>query len=391
MPSSTDGSARASDLADRFGQWTGRRPEGVWRAPGRVNLIGEHLDYNGGHVLPFALERSTWVAVSRRRDGVLRARSTRYREVLEVPVAALAGATGWGAYLAGVMWALGPDTTGWAGADVMVDSDVPAGSGLSSSAALECAWVLALADLGGLDTASPDVRRHLAAVAQHAEVTVVGAPVGIMDQTVSLLAVEGHALYLDTRTLDFEQVPLHPVERGYRLLIVDTGSPHTLATNGYRDRRLACEAAAHALGVEHLAHADPTRVEAAELTDPIRRRARHVVTEEARTAAAVVALRRSDFDELGRLMTESHASMARDFENSTPALDAVVAASLEAGAAGARMTGGGWGGAAIMLVGAARVDAVTQAIERALAGADGAPHPVDVLEVRPSAGAARMV
>jgi galactokinase len=310
--------------------------------------------------------------------------------VIEIPVAGLAHAAGWAAYLAGVMWAVEPAPNDRRGADVLVDSDVPQGSGLSSSAALECALALALADLAGADTDTDQGRWRLAEAAQRAEVSVVGAPVGIMDQAASLLGREGQALYLDTATFGFEHVPLRPGDHGHRLLVVDTGTPHAHSSGAYRERRRACEAAARAIGRTHLATTDLGQLEGAGLPDELRRAARHVITEEARTRAAVTALRRADFDDLGRLMVESHRSMQQDFGNSTPALDAVVAASLDAGASGARMTGGGWGGAAIVLVPTDRTQAVRAAVERTLRHASGAPDPVPLFEVRPSAGAQRV-
>lgn len=385
-----DDASHAGALAAAFRAWTGSPPEGVWRAPGRVNLIGEHLDYNGGHVLPFAMDRSAWVALRRHADPVLRARSRQYRDPVAIPLSELTAARGWGAHLAGVLWALGTETTGGGGVDIFVDSDVPPGGGLSSSAALECATALALADLAGAPTGSADGRRWLASVAQRAESTVVGAPIGIMDQTAVLLAQADHAMYLDTRTLEAEQVPLRPSEHGYRLLVVDTGSPHAHSTNGYAQRRRACEAAAAAIGVPGLALASRAGVEGADLPEDVRMRARHVVSEEARTRRARDALRRGRYEVLGRLMTASHRSMQHDFENSTAAMDAVVDASLAAGAAGARMTGGGWGGAAIILAPTAAVAAVTAGVEDALQAAPGAPDPVRVLETRPSAGAERV-
>ncbi len=380
---------RAEDLADRFRTWTGATPEGVWRAPGRVNLIGEHLDYNGGHVLPFAIDRSAWLAARRRPDRVLRCRSAQYRGPVEIPIDHLSTATGWARYVAGVMWALAEEGDGPFGADVMVDSDVPQGAGLSSSAALECAMALAVADLTGRHSSDVAARQRLARAAQRAESAVAGTPVGIMDQTVSLLAVAGHAMFIDTSNLAFSQVRLGLDEAGYRLLAIDTGAPHSLSDNGYADRRRACELAAQLLGVARLARATIEAVDAAGLPAELFKRARHVVTEEARTRTAVEALRRGRFEQLGRLMTSSHRSMQIDFDNSTATLDAVVDVALDAGADGARMTGGGWGGTAIILVRAGASGAAAEAVKRVVDAAPDRPASVHVLLLEPAPGARR--
>jgi galactokinase len=373
-----------SGVAAAFQAWTGEGPEGVWAAPGRVNLIGEHLDYNGGHVLPFAIDRAAWLAVRRRRRPTMRCRSAQQTGVVEVPIDELRRASGWSAYLAGTAWALAEAGMTLEGADLYVDSDVPIGAGLSSSAALECVVALALAELSGLDAD----RRQLARLAQRAESEVAGAPVGIMDQTASLLGREGHALYLDTRTLQVDYLALPLDEAGFQLLMVDTGSPHQHHTGAYAARRSDCEQAAAALAVEDLATVPLGVLEGANLGMRLARRARHVVTEERRVHDAALALRQGHLDAVGPLMTASHRSMQHDFDISTPDLDKAVAAAVAAGAAGARLTGGGFGGTAIILARTATVPAVVDAVRKVLA-TPIRPRP-EVAPVRPVQGARRV-
>ena len=345
-----------SDTAGRvtaerwFGDWFGARPEQVWLAPGRANLIGEHTDYNQGWVLPFALDLGVTVAAGRRGDGLLAIRSRQAPGApASLPLAALApGAVpGWAAYPAGVAWALrqaGHPLAG--GASLAVDSDLPQGAGLSSSAALECAAALALDGLHGLDLPRPE----LATLAQHAENDFVGVPSGIMDQSASLLSRAGHALLLDCRSGVTADVPLDPAAAGLALLIVDTGARHALGDGRYAQRRRECEQAAALLGVGSLRDVtSPT--EAGRLRDPVlRRRARHVVTENARVEQAVALLTGGDLAGVGALLWASHASLRDDFEVSWPEADVAVEAAMAAGALGARMMGGGFGGSALALV-----------------------------------------
>jgi galactokinase len=371
-----------SDLAGRFSGWSGGPADGVWRAPGRVNLIGEHLDYNGGYVLPFALDRSVWLAARRRTEPRLRCRSARFGDDVEVPLDSLDRADGWAAYPAGVLWTLRDRLVEPVGLDLLVDSSVPAGAGLSSSAALTCAVALAVADLAGLDTSDPHDRLDLARAAQRAETAVAGAPVGIMDQAASMLSREGHALYLDCTTLAFEHLPLNLAAAGLILLAVDTGITHDHTTNLYSLRREECQEAARALGVTRLVDADPGRLDS--LEPVLARRARHAVSEQRRTRDVAAALRLGRLDGLGAALTASHRSLQYDFDCSVPVMDAVVDAVLQAGAEGARMTGGGWGGTAIALVAAERIEAVTESVRAVL----GASAPVS--EVRPGPGAERV-
>jgi galactokinase len=379
---------RVKRLAAAFAERTGREPEGVWAAPGRVNLIGEHTDYNDGFVLPMAIDRLVLAAAARRDGGRLRLWSLQEAEPADLDLDAVGPGQvdGWAAYPAGVAWALGQEGVEFGGADLVVDGDVPAGSGLSSSAALECATATALADLhgAGLD------RRALAGLARRAENEVVGVPSGVMDQMVAMLGRAGHALFLDTRSLEAEQVPVPLEASGLRLLVIDTRAGHRLVEGAYADRRAACEAAAAALGVPALRDATLDQVEAAAavLGDPGLRRARHVVTENARVLAAVELLRAGRLDRLGPLLAASHASLRDDYEVSSPELDTAVAAAVDAGAVGARMTGAGFGGSAVALVPADRVEQVAARAHAAFAAAGFGPP--EVAAVTPADGARRL-
>jgi galactokinase len=322
-------------MRQQFRRWAGGDPTEVWRAPGRVNLIGEHTDYNGGFVLPIAIDRATTVAARARNDGAVRAHSLQ-----------VADDSGWTKYVDGVVSALRADGIRVGGADLLVDSSVPTGAGLSSSAALEVATAAVLSALAGT-LLEP---RALASVAYRAETTYVGVPVGIMDQTVVAMARERHALFLDTRTLETEQVPFDPAAAGMHVVLIDSGVRRRLDDGRYAERRAECEAAAMALGVPQLRDATPQQVETADIDSTLRRRARHVVTEDARVLDAVSMLRAGDLVALGPLLLASHASLRDDFEVSVPALDRIVDEAIDHGALGARMTGGGFGGTAVALV-----------------------------------------
>jgi galactokinase len=322
-------------VKDEFRRWAGADPGAVWRAPGRVNLIGEHTDYNGGFVLPFAIDRFTTVAAGRRDDGALHCHS------LE-----MSDDSGWSKYVDGVVQALADDDVHVGGADVLVTSTVPTGAGLSSSAALEVAAAAALSVMAG----APLDARRLASVAFRAETTYVGVPVGIMDQTVVAVAQAGHALFLDSRSLATEQVPFDPGAAGLHVVVVDSRVRRRLDDGRYAERRKQCEAAAAALDVEQLRDATLDDLEATDMDDTLRRRARHVITEDARVLKAVDLLRAGDLAGLGPLLLASHASLRDDFEVSCPELDRIVDEAMGQGALGARMTGGGFGGCAIALV-----------------------------------------
>jgi galactokinase len=384
LPTDDEAADRAaSAFADRFA--TG--PEGVWAAPGRVNVIGEHTDYNDGFVLPVALPHTTRAAVGRRTDGaVVLASLQGDGEVVEVDVRELAPRhpDGWAGYPAGVVDGLRDRLAG--GVAVLVDSDVPLGAGLSSSAALTCAVALALADL-----VAPELgREDMVELARRSENDFVGAPTGILDQSASLLCTAGNALFLDTRDRHAEQVPLDLAATGLQLLVVDTGTPHTHADGGYGDRRRECEQAAERLGVPALRDIPDVAALAALDGEPVlQRRARHIVTENARVLEVVEILRGTgDPRAIGPVLTAGHASLRDDFEISTAELDACVDAAVAAGAHGARMVGGGFGGSAVVLVDADRADAVADAVrDRFEQSGYAAPRTFDVV---PAAGARRI-
>ncbi|RXZ46203.1 galactokinase [Agromyces binzhouensis] len=346
----TDAVASAQHL---FAEQYGRRPAGVWSAPGRVNLIGEHTDYNDGFVFPFAIDRRTTVALGDRDDRVVRVSSTFSPETIEVHLDALTpdAVSGWAAYPLGVVWALGESGADLAhvrGVDLHIDSDVPVGAGLSSSAAIECAVALALDEHWGLGFDRPT----LAKIGRLAENRVVGAPTGIMDQSASLLGEADAAVFLDCRSLDTDVIPLGFTEAGLSLLVIDTRVSHAHATGGYAARRASCEAGAAALGAESLREVRVDDLDRARdlLDDETFRRVRHVVTENQRVLDTVRTLREQGPGAIGPLLDASHVSMRDDFEISVPELDLAVETAQANGAIGARMTGGGFGGAAIALV-----------------------------------------
>jgi galactokinase len=370
-------------FADAFG----RPPEGVWYAPGRVNLIGEHTDYNEGFALPFAIGAGVCVAAAARGDRLLALASRQQGgDVLTVPVTALEPGLpgGWAAYPAGMAWALRSAGHRIGGASLAIDADLPAGAGLSSSAALSCAAGLALAGLYRLDVPRPD----LAALGRRAENDFTGVPTGPMDQLAVLLGQAGHALLLDCRAGTGTPVPFDPAAAELVLLVIDTRVQHKLTDGGYAARRRACQDAAHALGVRSLRDITGTGPLAG-LADPaLRRRARHVVTENQRVLDSVVLLRAGRPAGAGPLLTASHVSLRDDFEVSWPEADAAVAAALDAGALGARMTGGGFGGSVIALAPAAAASDVTAAVTGAFAR-QGWQAPA-IRPVQPVPGARRL-
>ncbi|MCH0564295.1 galactokinase [Streptomyces sp. MUM 2J] len=383
--------AVAGAVAERFAQLYGAEPEGVWAAPGRVNLIGEHTDYNDGFVMPFALPHTAVAAVSRRTDGVLRLHSADIEGgVAEFRAADPAPQSdrGWTAYPAGVVWALRTAGHPVTGADIHLDSTVPAGAGLSSSAALEVVVALALNDLFELGLRG----WQLARLCQRAENVYVGAPVGIMDQTASACCEAGHALFLDTRDLSQRQIPFDLAAEDMCLLVVDTRVKHAHSEGEYGKRRAGCEKGAALLGVDALrdvAYGDLDEA-LARLGDEeeVRRLVRHIVTENHRVERVVSLLTSGETRAIGPVLVEGHASLRDDFRISCPELDLVVDTAMASGALGARMTGGGFGGSAIVLTEAADADAVTRAVEQAFTAAGStAPR---VFEAVPSAGARRL-
>ncbi|MEQ4301080.1 galactokinase [Plantactinospora sp. B6F1] len=350
-------------------EYGGERPAGVWAAPGRVNLIGEHTDYNDGFVLPFALPQRTVVAAApeRGRRWTVWSEQAGARISFGRADAAEPGrVTGWGAYVAGVVWALREAGHDVPVARLAIASDVPLGAGLSSSAALESAVLTALADLGELDLPLAD----RPALAQRAENDYAGVPCGIMDQSASLRCRPGHALFLDCRTLAVEQVPFDLDAAGLAILVIDSNAPHRHAGGEYAARRAACESAAAALGVPALRDVTVDRLDAAlaQLDDEtVRRRVRHVVTENQRVLETVELLHAGRLAEIGPLLTASHASMRDDFEITVPEVDTAVETALTAGAYGARMTGGGFGGCVLALVDAAAAETVASTVAESYA------------------------
>ena len=387
----------AQDAArDLFAALTGHAPAGIWSAPGRVNLIGEHTDYNDGFVLPFAIQHRTYAAASPRDDDRIRVASTFADAPVEGSLAELdtlfpsdgePAVPEWSAYVLGVAWALQalhPDAP-LRGIDLAIASDVPVGAGLSSSAAIEGAAASAFNDLWALDL-DPIT---LARAGRRAENEAVGAPTGIMDQMASMLGRADAATFLDCRTLQTESVTTGFAPAGLEVLVMDTRVSHSHSTGGYRERREACERGAALMGVpalRDLTEADLPR--AAELMDDVTfRRVRHIVTENQRVLDTVRMLREQGPRAIGGLLAASHASMRDDFEISVAELDLAVDTATAAGAVGARMTGGGFGGAAIALVDSDAVGRVSDAVRAAFADAGyGAPH---LFTVVPSDGPRR--
>jgi galactokinase len=399
---------------DGFAAVFGYAPGGIWSAPGRVNLIGEHTDYNEGFVLPFAIDRRTAAALALRDDGLVRVSSGTVSSGTgsagtmsagtmssgegaptgEFTLNAAPGTVrGWAAYPLGVAWGLGQvgaELAGRPGFDVHFASDVPVGAGLSSSAAVECALAVALNESWrlGLD------RARLVAAAHLAENDFVGAPTGILDQSAALLSVAGAALFLDCRDASSSPVDLglgtdEFGPGGLTVLVIDTKVKHQHVSGGYAARRAACERAARALGVRALRDVSEPQLLAARdrLDDETFRRARHVVTEDQRVLDTVDTLRARDHATVGSLMSASHRSMRDDFEISTQELDLAVEVATESGALGARMTGGGFGGSAIALIPAALVPEARRAVGEAFRSR-GYDAP-ETFTVRPSQGARR--
>ncbi|WP_088314586.1 galactokinase [Kineosporia sp. R_H_3] len=402
-----DDRATALAAADAFRAAYGREPDGVWAAPGRVNVIGEHVDYNGGLCMPFALPARTFAAVGSREDDVLRVRSA------QVPGSGPDGGwqgaladigpgtvEGWAGYAVGVPWALAQAGSDVPGLDVVIDGRVPLGAGLSSSAALECAVAVAVDELAGLGLGGDDAgRTRLAAACVRAENEIAGAPTGGMDQAASLRARAGSALLLDCRDFTVEHVPFDLPAHGLELLVMDTRAHHALVDGQYGSRRDACERAADVLGIDTLREVRPDGLERAaarlhqvlggSAAEEVVRRVRHVVSEIARVREVATLLAAGRVRDVGPVLDASHTSLRDDYEVSCAELDVACEAARAAGALGARMTGGGFGGSAIALVDAARTASVAAAV--ATAFVDHGFDPPAFLRAVPSAAAERVL
>ena len=334
-------------LASKFQEVFGTRPDIIASAPGRVNLIGEHVDFLDGFVLPFAISDATTVAIAKNSSNKIRCASIQKKgAVSTIDCANIAPKSGeaWTRYPIGVLWSLGIDT----GLDILVDGQVPLGAGLSSSAALECAVATAINELFNLGLTLPELAR----AAQRAENIYVGMPCGIMDQSVSLMATEGNALLLDTRDLSIEQIPFNIAPLGLELLVIDTQVHHALVDGGYAERRASCEKAIADLGITSLRDISISEFVARkpELDEKTYLRAFHGVTEMQRVLDAVALLKAGDFVGFGEIVTAAHISLRDNYTVSCPELNLAVDTALKFGALGSRMIGGGFGGSAIALI-----------------------------------------
>ncbi|HEY6935002.1 MAG TPA: galactokinase [Marmoricola sp.] len=338
-------------------------PDVVGLAPGRVNLIGEHVDYSGGVCLPIALRHATYAAVRRRDDDRVRLGSATETTPWEGDLGDLAPGQveGWVGYAGGVLWALREAGFEVPGLDLHLESTVPIGAGLSSSAAVECAVAVAVLGLGGT-ALDHETRHRLVDVCVRAETEVAKAPTGGLDQSAAMLGEADHALLVDFGDGSTRQVPFAPAEHGLALLVMDTRVSHAHSEGGYGSRREEAEEAARQLGLPALGRVSDLDDALARVDASLRPRVRHVVTEVARTREFADALASDEWQRLGPLMDASHASLRDDYEVSCRELDVAVEAARGAGALGARMTGGGFGGSAIALVPVDRLDAVAAAV-----------------------------
>lgn len=362
----------------------GYQASGVWSAPGRANLIGEHTDYNNGFVFPFGIDRRTFVALAPREDNKCRVASGLSEEVFEWGLSdTKPEGLDWALYPLGVAWTMREQAKG--GFDAYFVSDVPVGAGLSSSAAIECSIGIALNEIWNAGYS----RQEIALLGQKAENEVVGAPTGIMDQTASMLAQPDSAVLIDCKTLETELVPLGLSRLGLVVAVIDTRVSHRHSDGGYRSRREACEKGASAMGVTSLRDLSSSDLPSAEqkLDDVTFRRCRHVITENQRVLEAVDALKASDMTKLGQLLLESHASMRDDFEISIEELDTAVEVAMSVGAIGSRMTGGGFGGAAIAIIEEAKLAELEKQCKKVFAD-KGFAEP-NIFAVSPSQGARR--
>ena len=347
-------------LASKFQEVFGTRPDIIASAPGRVNLIGEHVDFLDGFVLPFAISDATTVAIAKNSSNKIRCASIQKKGVVStIDCANIAPKSGeaWARYPIGVLWSLGIET----GIDILVDGQVPLGAGLSSSAALECAVATAINELFNLGLTLPELAR----AAQRAENIYVGMPCGIMDQSVSLMATEGNALLLDTRDLSIEQIPFNIAPLGLELLVIDTQVHHALVDGGYAERRASCEKAIADLGITSLRDISISEFVARkpELDEKTYLRAFHGVTEMQRVLEAVALLKAGDFVGFGEIVTAAHISLRDYYTVSCPELNLAVDTALKFGALGSRMIGGGFGGSAIALIKAKDSDLIKNEIK----------------------------
>jgi len=353
-----------SSIEEKFLETFGEEPDLVAAAPGRVNLIGEHIDYSEGFVLPFAIKDRTMVAARKRDDSTVRIASAQRRsKIVTVDISEVKpGLKGeWERYALGVLWSMGVKS----GVDLLIDGHVPLGAGLSSSAALECSVATAMNHLFDMGFNLEELAR----LTQKAENQYVGVPCGIMDQSVSLMASRGFALLLDCRDLSTRNIPFDVASHGLELLIIDTQAHHALTDGGYAERRASCEAVAAKLSVKSMRELTMAQLDSARatLSETEYIRARHAITEMKRVLDCVDALGSGDFVRVGQLINESHRSLRDDYTVSCPELDTAVEASLAAAALGSRMVGGGFGGSAIALIEAAKTSQTINAIEKAFA------------------------
>ena len=353
-----------SSIEEKFLETFGEEPDLVAAAPGRVNLIGEHIDYSEGFVLPFAIKDRTLVAARKRDDSTVRIASAQRRsKIVTVDISEVKpGLKGeWERYALGVLWSMGVKS----GVDLLIDGHVPLGAGLSSSAALECSVATAMNHLFDMGFNLEELAR----LTQKAENQYVGVPCGIMDQSVSLMASRGFALLLDCRDLSTRNIPFDVASHGLELLIIDTQAHHALTDGGYAERRASCETVAAKLSVKSMRELTMAQLDSARatLSETEYIRARHAITEMKRVLDCVDALGSGDFVRVGQLINESHRSLRDDYTVSCPELDTAVEASLAAGALGSRMVGGGFGGSAIALIEAAKTSQTISAIEKAFA------------------------
>ena len=359
-------------------------PETIWQAPGRVNLIGEHTDYNNGFVFPMAIEKTTTVAIAKNHLDHHRIYSLNTDELIEHPLEIITeNANPWARYPLGVIKLLGIQSQGF---DIAIQSDVPIGAGLSSSAALECSVAAGIDELMNLGLG----KLTLAKICQRAENEVVGAPTGNMDQIASLFGEQDQAVFIDCQTEDIQTIELGFEDAGLELMVIDTKSSHDLSDGDYGNRRTECYSAASTLGFNSLRQLSVSQLDGIDqlLTTIELKRARHIVTENARVLEAVQAVKDKDYESFGRLMNESHDSMRDDFEISTDELNTAVAEAINLGALGARMTGGGFGGSAIALVKSKDYEQTKAGILKAFeANSHKTP---EIFKVKPSAGAKKI-